>query len=126
MKTSIQRKMIQVSLVGLILLTAGCAVYRSRKSMIYPFSYDHTYRGAVSAVEQLEGWTLAQTDYSRGTLKIQKGGFYVPERSAQIVVRRLDDGNTEVEFQSLRIPLLKRSFFNALNREFEVQKTAGV
>lgn len=108
--------------IAVLMLFSSCVLVRNHRTEVYPYSYDHTYRGVVSAVEQLPGWTLTWTDHRRGIVRIQKGGFYFPERSAEIQVRMIKPLETEVRFRGTAVPILDNRFFDAVERELALRR----
>ena len=85
------------SLLLTSLLFAGCASTGTRQAVTYPMSYDQTYQVALDALNNVGGWKVSSTDQLRGRITLEKGGFYMPRRTAKVFVKRLEPFSTLVE-----------------------------
>ena len=118
-------KRIQASLLILaILVTTGCALFRSRSAEIYPMSYDQTYAETLSALndipaEKLDSWQVIEADIDRGVIVMESGGYWKQEKQIRFIVKRIAPFKTKVSLYHKHATPFTQKFFKAMDERFK-------
>ena len=112
--------------LGLVLLPASGCVHTTapRQTEVYPYSYDRTYMTVLSAVDHLKHWKLTGTDYGRGLVEVERGGYLSPKMTRQIFVKKVLPFQTKVEVKN-SLYFSGRKLFEAIDQEIESRSEAA-
>jgi hypothetical protein len=110
------KKQTYLNLLAVLLFCAGCSSIGTRQAVTYPMSYDQTYQVALDALNNVDGWKVASTNQLRGLITLEKGGFYMPRRTAKVIVKRLEPFSTRVELDPESRSRSHDNFFDAMDQ----------
>ncbi|MBP9864778.1 MAG: hypothetical protein KBC91_00095 [Candidatus Omnitrophica bacterium] len=103
-------------LITLVIIT-GCA--STRQAETYPMSYDQTYQTSLDALDELKAWKVLETDQLGGVIVLEKGGYFMPRRTAKVIVKRVEPFKTRVELYETSLGQTHKDFFEAIDRHVQ-------
>jgi len=102
------------SLIFALMLLVGFAAVSQAET--YPMSFDQTYQVALEALDEVGAWRVLETDQLNGIIVLEKGGYFMPRRTAKVIVKRLKPFSTRIELYEENNPRKHKDFFAAIER----------
>jgi hypothetical protein len=108
-------------IAGLIVLTGCSGFFHSRRSEIYPMSYDKTYLTVLGALDDMKYWDLQETDQANGLIVVKSAGYWKGEKEARFILKRIDPFHTKVQLYHKRNSPGTQKFFKAMDERVREQ-----
>jgi hypothetical protein len=107
--------------LSLIVLTGCSGLFHSRRSEIYPKSYDKTYLTVLGALDDMKHWDLQTTDEGNGLIVIKSAGYWRGEKEVRFIVKSIGPYQTKVQLYNKRNSPFTQQFFKTMDERVREQ-----